>query len=103
MITTGPSRRRPSEIDFLLDCDPDAVNNTNTITRLSGKTVNETWVNNLTLTTIKTSDYTRTLGKLTTELVKIYAVNGITVIGQKTVTYTRVADKVTTIVTTRDI
>lgn len=103
MIVTGPSRRRPSEIDFLLDCDPDAVNNTNTITRLLGKTVNETWVNNITLNNIKTSDYTRTLDKLTSEVVKVYGPDGTTVVGQKTVTYARTLDKVTTITTTRNI
>ncbi len=103
MIVSGPSRRRPSEIDFLLDNDPNTADNTNTITRLGDLVSNETWVNDLTLKTIKTTDYVRTLGLVTSEVVKVYAADGLTVIGQKTVTYTRLSGQVTTIATTRDV
>jgi hypothetical protein len=92
-----------SEYDFLLDCEPDSVTNTNTLTRTLGSVTKETWVNTATTKIIKTIDYTRSAGVVTVELVKVFAADGTTVVAQKTINYTRSGGNVTSIATTRNI
>jgi hypothetical protein len=79
----------PSNYDFLLESDPDAVNNDYTITRTSGVVTKETWIRRADSKTMKTIDYTRSSGLLTEELIKLYASDGTTVVAQLRVTYTR--------------
>lgn len=94
---------KSSNYDFLLDCDPDAAANTNSLTRVAGQVTNETWVNNLTLKTVKSIDYARTADGIASEVVKVYADDGLVVAAQKTVSYTRTGGSVTSISTVRDV
>lgn len=92
-----------SNYDFLLDCEPDAVDTDYAITRTLGKVSSESWTNSATSALIKTIDYTRTLGLVTTEVRKVYDPTGVTVVAQLTVVYTRSLGQVVSAVYTRDI
>jgi len=89
--------------NFLLDCEPDSVGVTYSITRSSGLVTKETWTNTSTSKDIKTIDYTRSSGLLATEVVKVFDSDGTTVVAQKTVTYSRSGSLVSGATITRDV
>lgn len=89
--------------DFLLDCEPDAANNTYAVTRTSGQVTKETWTLNATLKLIKSIDYTRSGQLVNQEVRKVFAADGLTVVAQLTVSYTRSGNNVTGASYSRDI
>jgi hypothetical protein len=89
--------------DFLLDNEPDSLNNTYSNTITGGKVTQEKWIRTVGATNIKTIDYTYTGSKVTTEVRKVYATDGTTIIAQMTLTYTYTVSTVTGIVSTRDV
>jgi hypothetical protein len=94
-----------SNYDFLLDCEPDAINNLYANVRVHNRVMRETWTNTFTTKLIKSIDYTRGYcGHLVLqEIRKIYAPDGLTIVAQLTVVYTRTAGRITSAVVTRDI
>ena len=89
--------------DFLLDNEPDSLNNTYSNTISGGKVTQEVWVRTAGATNIKVIDYTYTGPKVTTEVRKVYATDGTTIIAQTTMTYSYTGSVVTGITVTRDV
>lgn len=92
-----------SNYDFLLDCEPNSVDNSYSLTRVGGKVTQESWTNIATSKLIKTIDYYRTNGRVSSEVRKIYDPTGTIVVAQLTVTYTRLCTRVISATYSRDI
>jgi hypothetical protein len=89
--------------DFLLNNEPDSLNNTYSNTTSGGKVTQEVWIRTAGATNIKVIAYTYTGPKVTTEVRKVYALDGTTIIAQTTMTYSYTGSVVTGIVVTRDV
>jgi hypothetical protein len=89
--------------DFLLDCEPDAVNNLYALTRTGGKVSGESWTNTATSKLVKTIDYARVGGLVSSETRKVYGPDGVSVVAQLTVTYARTGGRVSGATYTRDV
>jgi hypothetical protein len=95
----------PGNYNFLLDCEPNSINNVYANIKTNGFITRETWTNSFTSKLWKSIDYTRQhfKSKVITEVRKIYAPDGLTVVAQMTLAYTRTAGRITGATVTRDI
>lgn len=92
-----------SQLEFLLDCEPDSTGVTYSVTRTGGRVSQETWTDTATSKTLKTISYAR-IGNLVSSIqTKVYAVDGVTVAAQTTETLSRSSGVVSGSTKTRDI
>ena len=92
-----------SDLDFLLDSEPDHNNTQYDLTRANGRVIRETWIRtNGKLW--KSIDYTRSSIKLVMkEVRKVFDLDGATLLAQLTVAYTRVGGHIVSAAYTRDL
>jgi hypothetical protein len=101
MVVARPTG--PTNIDFLLDNEPDALGTNYAITYNTGTVTNEAWQRTSNSTNIKTIDYTYNTGLLSQEVRKVYAGDGTTIIGQVTITYSYTSGSLTSATYVRNV